>query len=103
MVKTREHQNQISHFINNEANYAKLRKLIDSESFRFGNNQLFEASMDKTAVDFDNQRREAIVKRILENGVPTRPLLQQDVRNYFEGPVNIDLMALGAVRTVAQQ
>ena len=35
---------------------------------------------------------------MIENGTPFKQDLIQDLKNFFEGPINVDLMLLGGVK-----
>lgn len=35
---------------------------------------------------------------MIQNGTPSKEDLIQDLKNFFEGPINIDLMLLGGVK-----
>lgn len=100
LVKTREKQNQITEFIRDEANYSVLRTLRDLEATNFGSNQLSDVSVDTQNVTLPKERTNAILQRIMEQKVPTRPHLEEQFRNYFEGPINIDLMMLGLTKNI---
>lgn len=35
---------------------------------------------------------------MIQNGTPSKSDLIQDLKNFFEGPINLDLMLLGGVK-----
>ena len=38
----------------------------------------------------------------MNKGTPGKKELVQDIKNFFDGPINIDLMLLGAAKSVVQ-
>jgi hypothetical protein len=41
-------------------------------------------------------------KEIVTNGTPSKEELITDLKNFFEGPINMDLMILGSLKNILQ-
>lgn len=101
LIRTREKQNQITKFMKNEQAYYELQRLQRLESELFGPGQLFNPIQDSQNLSLDNEARARALAKVMSEGVPTRTQLAENVRNFFEGPVNLDLMALGVAKNIA--
>jgi len=40
---------------------------------------------------------------IMQHGTPGKKELIQEIKNFFEGPINMDLMLLGAAKSVVEE
>lgn len=58
--------------------------------------------MDAEPLSFDKDAIMRGLAKMTGEGVPTRFNLVETVRNQFEGPINLDLMALGMVKNIVQ-
>ena len=48
----------------------------------------------------DENKLAGYERNIMENGTPSREELISELRNFFEGPINLDLMLLGLVKSL---
>jgi hypothetical protein len=42
-------------------------------------------------------------KEIIQNGTPSKEELITEIKNFFEGPINIDFMILGSIMNILQE
>jgi hypothetical protein len=71
----------------------KARELLSSE----GNfvNQMQIPDQTNTKISLDEQECQ---RYMIEKGTPSKEDLIVDLKNFFEGPINMDLMLLGGVK-----
>ena len=48
----------------------------------------------------DKNKLAGYERNIMENETPSREELISELRNFFEGPINLDLMLLGLVKSL---
>ena len=53
-----------------------------------------------TSVALDEKKTAGYERNIMENGTPSREELILELRNFFEGPINLDLMLLGLIKNM---
>ena len=52
-------------------------------------------------VSLENEK--AYWKEIVTNGTPSKEELLTELKNFFEGPINLDLMILGSLKNILQE
>ena len=48
-------------------------------------------------IRLDPAKEQAYLKEIVENGTPSKQEIVAEVRNFFEGPINMDLMVAAQI------
>lgn len=51
----------------------------------------------------DDKKLESYERNIIESGTPSKEELVQELKNFFEGPINLDLMILGSLKSLGLQ
>lgn len=95
---TRSRQLEIMDFLKSHVAYmkwAELRKLEKNAKFDDISLDQFELKVPEVASD-------ACVKNLMERGLSSRHDLVSQLKSYFEGPVNLELLLFGTIKKSIQ-
>lgn len=98
MLHHRDNVIDCLNFLDKENAYEDLqeaRKLLKRSNTFQG-----DAATDVPLIKLDPKDQAKYHEAIMQHGTPGKKELIQEIKNFFEGPINMDLMLLGAAKSV---